>query len=661
MNTQRLMQIAKQHHYAGRLQLAESSYREILQHSPRDADALHMLGILEAQRRNFPAALELIGQALTANPNNAGPYSTLGNVLFDLGRFEDSLPNYARALQLNPAFAEAFYNQGNALHKLHRNHEALASLERALALQPGNIEALNNRGDVLLDLDRNEEALQSFDRALAIRPRYVNALNNRGSVLRRLKRFEEAADTYRLLASVFPACDYVMGNLFEAQLNCCAWADYAPNSSAIVRAVGEGKKADTPFRFLALPAPLAAQQQCARIFVADRFPARNAPLWTGQRYAHGRIRLAYLSADFHNHATAYLMAELFETHDRQKFDVTAISFGPDPEDEMRARLRPCFDRFLQVRDKSDREVAQQLRDLEIDIAVDLKGHTTYARTGILAYRPAPIQVNYLGYPGTMGAGYIDYVFADRQLIRPGDEAYYDEKIVYLPDTYQANDSKRAIAELTPARAEAGLPEHGFVFCCFNNSYKIAPDMFDVWMRLLKNLDGSVLWLLSDNEAVPRNLRREAEARGVSPGRLIFAPKMKLADHLARHRLAGLFLDTLPYNAHTTASDALWAGLPVVSCKGNTFAGRVAGSLLQAVGLPELVTDNLADYEALASRLASSPAELAEIRARLAANRTTTPLFDANRFRVHIESAYVAMWERCQRGEAPAGFAVPTLR
>jgi predicted O-linked N-acetylglucosamine transferase (SPINDLY family) len=582
-------------------------------------------------------------------------------VLFDLGRFEDSLPNYARAIQLNPASAAAFYNQGNALHKLHRNGEALASLERALALQPGNIEALNNHGDVLLDLDRAEEALQSFDRALAINPRYVNSLNNRGSVLRRLKRFEAAADTYRLLASVFPACDYVMGNLLEAQLNCCAWADYVTNTAAIVRAVGEGRKADTPFRFLALPASPAAQQQCARIFVADRFPVRSAPLWTGQRYAHDRIRIAYLSADFHNHATAYLMAELFETHDRGKFDVTAVSFGPDPEDEMRARLRPCFDRFLQVRDKSDREAARQLRELEIDIAVDLKGHTTYARTGILACRPAPIQVNYLGFPGTMGTGYIDYIVADRHLIYPGEEAHYDEKIVVLPDTYQANDSKRAIAGQTPSRSEAGLPEHGFVFCCFNNSYKIAPDVFGIWMRLLKNIDGSVLWLLGDNDAVLRNLRREAEARGVAPQRLIFAPKMKLADHLARHRLAGLFLDTLPYNAHTTASDALWAGLPVVTCTGNTFAGRVAASLLNAVGLPELVTGSLTDYEALASRLASSPTELAEVRARLSANRTTMPLFDTGRFRHHIESAYVTMWERHQRGDLPAGFAVQAVR
>jgi predicted O-linked N-acetylglucosamine transferase (SPINDLY family) len=375
-------------------------------------------------------------------------------------------------------------------------------------------------------------------------------------------------------------------------------------------------------------------------------------------YQHDRIRLAYLSADFHNHATSYLINELFELHDKSKFEIIAISFGPDRLDEFRMKLAGSVTQFIEVQNQSDFEVARLLRDREIDIAVDLKGYTRDSRPGILAFRPAPIQVNYLGFPGTMGADFIDYIIADRFVIPPAERVCYTEKIVYLPDSYQPNDSKRRIADHTPTRAEAGLPETGFVFCSFNNSYKIGPVVFDCWMRLLHRVAGSVLWLLGSNDAMIRNLRRSAEYRGIAPDRLIFAPRIGLADHLARHRLADIMLDSLPYNAHTTASDALWAGLPVLTCAGSTFAGRVAGSLLTAIGLPELIARSPADYEALA--LALDPDRLAALKAKLAQNRPFSALFDADRYRRHIESAYESMYARHRRGEAPAEFAVTPL-
>jgi protein O-GlcNAc transferase len=371
--------------------------------------------------------------------------------------------------------------------------------------------------------------------------------------------------------------------------------------------------------------------------------------------------MAYVSADFHEHATAYLMAGLFEAHDKERFEITAVSFGPDAADAMRARLKPAFDRFVDVRGTSDREVARMLHNLEIDIAIDLKGFSANSRTGIFAQRAAPLQVNYLGYPGTLGADYIDYIIADRHVIPPGHEGYYTEKVVRLPETYQVNDSKRSVADWSPGRAEIGLPDPGFVFCCFNSNYKITPDIFAVWMRLLERVTGSVLWLLETNAAASDNLRREAQRRGVAPERLVFAPPMPLDRHLARHRLADLFLDTRPVNAHTTASDALWAGLPLVTCTGDAFAGRVAASLLDAVGLPELITQNLNDYEALALQLATTPSLLSDIRAKLARNRPLHPLFDTDRQRRHIESAYIAMWERYQRGEPPASFTVEPMR
>jgi len=455
-----------------------------------------------------------------------------------------------------------------------------------------------------------------------------------------------------------PDYDYVRGHLLHAMQHCCDWRDFESRMAHLTELVRSGKRVALPFEFLAVSGSAADQQQCARIHASDRYPASPRPLWRGERYEHGKIRVAYLSADFHTHATAFLMAGVFEAHDRARFETTAISFGPDIEDETRGRLRRAFGRFIDVRNQSGHETARMLRELEVDIAVDLKGYTAHSRTDILSHRAAPVQVSYLGYPGTLGAEYVDYLIADRIVIPEEDQSCYTEKIVYLPESYQPNDSRRAVAARTPTRGEAGLPERGFVYCSFNNNYKITPAIFDVWMRILRRTDGSVLWLLEDNAAAARNLRREAESRGVSSGRLVFAGRVKPDEHLARHRLADLVLDTLPYNAHTTASDALWTGVPVLTCLGTAFAGRVAASLLKAVALPELVTGSLEEYEELAVRLAGEKGMLEDLRARLADNRATCPLFDTDRITRHIEAAYVTMWERLRRGEPCAGFRVP---
>src|SRR5262249_26195466 len=439
----------------------------------------------------------------------------------------------------------------------------------------------------------------------------------------------------------------------------CDWRDFTSDCAHLVATVEGRKVASTPFSFVAIPAAPSVQRTCAELTTADFYPADN-PIWRGERYAHQRIRVAYLSADFYDHATACLMAGLFERHDRSRFETFAISFSPDDGTAMLTRLKRSFDRFIDVRTRDDNDVATLVRELEIDIAVNLKGFTQGSRTRIFAKRSAPVQVSYLGFPGTMGASYIDYIIADRFLIPPDQRHGYTENVVYLPGSYQVNDRDRKIADRIVSRAEAGLPETGMVFCCFNNSFKITPDVFDVWMRLLREIDGSVLWLLQGNASAPANLRREAEARGVSGERLIFAVRAPLDDHLARHRLADLFLDTRHYNAHTTASDALWAGLPVLTCAGETFASRVAGSLLRAVGLPELVTHSLADYEALAFRLARDPEMLAGLTQKLARNRETYPLFDTARSTRHLEAALVTMWERHQRGEKPADFDVTAI-
>jgi predicted O-linked N-acetylglucosamine transferase (SPINDLY family) len=423
--------------------------------------------------------------------------------------------------------------------------------------------------------------------------------------------------------------------------------------------VEEGRASIIPFQFLALPSTPAAQLACARALVREKFPPYPQSIWRGERYAHERIRVAYLSANLNDHPVAHLAAGMFARHDRSRFETFAISFGPDRPGEMRARLKQSFDRFIDANLMSDREIAGMLRDLEVDIAVDLNGFTDGGRPNVFALKPAPVQVNYLGYVGTQE--YCDYIIADRFVIPEETRVHYAEKVVYLPESFMVNDCDRAISERVPSRAEAGLPERGFVFSCFNNTYKLTPDVFDVWMRLLHAIDGSVLWLSRANASAQANLRREAEKRGIAGERLAFAPRVERnEDHLARLRLADLFLDTLYYNAHTTAADALWAGVPVLTCPGATFASRVAGSLLDAVGLPELITTSITEYEALALQLACDPQRLAFLRRKLAYNRRRFPLFDTDRFTRHIEAAYATMRERAERGEPPQSFAVAPI-
>jgi len=442
------------------------------------------------------------------------------------------------------------------------------------------------------------------------------------------------------------------GARFRAKMHLCDWSNFKTECEHLTSSVLAKKTNTDPFTFLAISSSPEDQLQCANLWVAEKFAPSQKPVWLGERYSHERIRVAYMSADFHQHATSCLMAGMFESHDKSRFDMTAISIGPDDNSEMRYRLTRCFERFVEARTLSDEEIVSRIRGLEIDILIDLKGFTQDARTNVFARRPAPIQVNYIGYPGTMGASYIDYIIADRTVIPDECRKCYSEKIVVMPNTYQVNDSRRIISDKAVNRANLGLPSRGFVFCCFNNNYKIAPDLFDRWMRILARVEGSVLWLLQDNVFAAGNLKKEALRRGVDGERLIFAGRIPLPEHLARHKLADLCLDTVPCNAHTTASDALWAGVPVLTYAGETFAGRVAASLSRAVGLPELVTTTLDDYQQMAVELATSHERLKIIKTELAKNRLRAPLFDTALYTKHIEAAYAAMYERYQAGLPP---------
>jgi predicted O-linked N-acetylglucosamine transferase (SPINDLY family) len=561
-----------------------------------------------------------------------------------------------KALELSTQNPEILSRRADLLAILNRPGEAASAYEKYLTLKPDDADAWHARGFALQLSKRRNEALSCFDRALALAPDKPALRTSRANMLYELERFEEAARDYELLLAADSPASWVHGYLALCHLHCCDWRLLPEERKAISADLEAGRFVVDPTGNAVISDSLEEQLQCARIWARDKYPATAAPLWTAERYRHDRIRLAYLSADFRTHATAFLMAGIFEHHDKSSFETVAISYSTNDHSPMRARLEAAFDRFIDVGGKSDAEVARLLREAEIDIAVDLKGYTAEARPGIFVHRPAPVQAHYLGFPGTMGVEYFDYLIADSTVIPDGHRPLYTEKIAYLPDSYQCNDRNRAIGERIPTRLEAGLPS-GFVFCCFNNNHKITPEMFDVWMRLLQAVDGSVLWLLQDNAAVVRNLRGEAKARGVAQDRLIFAPRTDPASHLARHRLADLFLDTLPYNAHTTASDALWAGLPVLTVLGSTFAGRVAASVLRAAGIPELVTHSLGDYEALALKLAREPSTLGALKAKLRDNQDTCALFDTARMTRSLEAVYTMMWERYQRGLPPATFTI----
>jgi protein O-GlcNAc transferase len=643
----------------GRLDEALASHDRALAIRPDYPAAQYNRGNVLLDLKRFDEALAEYDRALGLAPGDPEVLYNRGLALMELGRYAEALGAYDAILAALPNDAEALCNRGNALYRLHRPAEAVAGYTSALRLRPGEAGTHYNLGQALRELGRLDEALAAYDRALAIQPDYRDALYSRGETLEDLRRYEDAAATFERLLTLAPAHDYAIGELLFARLASCDWADFDRLTERVGKAVAAGKRAAMPFAFLAMSGSPEAQRRCAATYAADTAVPSPA-LWRGERYRHDKIRVAYLSGDFREHPLAQVMVGTFEGHDSSRFETTALSFGPNTGDALRVRLEKAFDRFIDVEQMADRRVTTLIRELETDVVVDLQGFTYGSRPGILAARPAPVQVNHFGYAATMAAGHIDYIVADRTVVPDDQRAFYAEKIAYLPDTYWPGDDKYRIAEKTPTRAELGLPKSGFVFCSFNNSHKITPDIFDSWMRLLREVEGSVLWLLAGNPAAVRNLRREAAERGVDPDRLVFAPFAPLEDYLARQSLADLFLDTLPYNAHTTAFYALWAGLPVVSRPGLSFAARVAASLLKAIGLPELIASTPTDYEALALSLARNPDRLAAIRTKLAANRATHPLFDTARFTRHLECAFEIMWERAERGEPPEDFAVEPL-
>ena len=662
----------------GRFAEALASYDRALAVTPDYVAAIAKRGQVLRDLGRLDEALAATDKALTFHPGHPEALSIRGVVLSDLGRHDEALASYDRALAVARDFPDVWNNRALTLKEMKRLAEALASVERALVLHPAFAEAHNNRGVILFELRRMGEALTSYGQALSFNPDYAEALNNRAVTLWSLKRFaesladcdaalavrpgfadalfnrgnallesgkpQEALECYEQALVADPDHPHALSGLANAAMTVGDWARTSKLAGVLKADVLAGKSVIQPFVLMGYWDDNELHLRCSQNYVRQTGPGPLPALWKGEKYSHDKIRIAYLSADFHQHVTAALTVEMFEKHDHNRFETYAVSFGPEDGSAMRQRLIGAFDRFHDARLQTDREVANLLKQWEIDIAVDLGGHTSGARPWVLAHRPAPVQVKYMGYPGTSGSNFIDAIIADRMVVPPDQDQFFSEKIAALPDTLWVTDTQCEVLS-APSRAEAGLPEHGFVFCCFNHNWKITAPLFDIWMRLLDQVDGSVLWLLQGNETIRANLKREAQARGIDPERVIFAGRTTPELHLARQQLADLFLDTLPYNAHTTASDALWAGLPVVTTPGNSFPARVAASILQVADVPELIADDLAAYEVLALKLATDAKALADIRSKLAQNRATCALFDTTRFTRNLEAAYAQLLAR----------------
>ena len=633
-------------------------YARALTFNPELANAYLNCGLILFEIKRFETALSQFQHLLALRPDDAEAYLHCGNALSSLKRYLDALKCYDKAIRLNPQFAEAYLNKGNVLKTLKRHDDALKCYNMVIAIRPEFAEAFNNYGLTLQEQNRAAAALAYYQRAIALKPDFADSYRNCGLLLADQDQPAAAMDYFEQAHAISPHLDYLPGYRLAAKNQLCDWRQQEQDIAALTAGIRRGGKAVAPLILLAISDNPLLQKQAAVSWINDKYRSTPPALPPARHARHNKIRLGYFSADFGPHPVAYLTADLFENHDRNRFELYGFSACADTQSAIRARLKTGFDHFIDIRQMSEQAVLKLCRELEIDIAIDLGGHTRDSLGSLFAQRLAPVQVNYLGYPGTLGATWMDYIIADHTVIPAANSGHFAEKIVRLPDSFMVNTANRPPAEALLSRSQLGLPENAIVFCCFNNTYKITPELFECWLTILAGVTDSVLWLSEDNDVAADNLRQTAQLRGISADRLVFAARLPdFKQHLARYTQADLFLDTLPYNAHATAGDALWAGLPVLTCMGESFASRVAASQLQAIGLPELITASLADYQQQAIELARHPQKLAALKNRLAANRQTAALFNIHQYRQNIETAYTEMYRRHREYLQPEEFAV----
>ena len=662
---------------------AKLIYENILSVDKKNFDALFFLGVILIKFKNYKKARELLEQVVLIKPNFADAYNNIGICLEKLNDLDGAIKNYNLAISNKPNFAEAHNNIGVVFQKLRNFDQAILQYKKAITYKNLYLDAYVNLANLFKEIKQFEEAIKNYDLAINLNPKLAEVYNNKGNALKEIRKFEEAIKNYDLAINLNPnfaeayfntatalqdiknfekavlyfekallldkEIPFCKGYLLHAKMLCCNWSGLNELYKEIYNDVEKNRYSATPFGYQAICDDESNLQKCAQLYSSKRFPEVKNNLFSKKVSKNKKIKIGYLCGEFREQATSILMTEVWEKHNKEDFEIIAFDSGWDDKSLRRNRIINAFDKFIDISKVSDLDAAKIIYKEQIDILINLNGFFGTGRPVVFSYRPAGIQINYLGFPGTIGSKYIDYILCDQTVVPPESKKFYNEKIIYLPDSYQANDTKRNISDKKFLREELSLPKESFVFCCFNNNYKITPNMFDVWARLLKKIDNSVLWLIDGNSEATENLKKEAKIRNIDVSRLIFAKRMKLEDHLARHKNADLFLDTLPYNAHTTASDSLWAGLPVLTCLGKAFPGRVAASLLRSLDLPELITYSENEYISKAEELALNPEKLTLIKNKLDTNKFSQPLFNTELFCRNLESAFKIIFEKYSLG------------
>lgn len=610
------------------------------------AQALYFLGSYYLEKKNikkailqFNRSLNIAGDYFEALHDLAAAYATQGDI-------KSAYWNYQKALAFEKKSKDLYLNLGDLAMMLQKFLDARAYYLKAAELDQSCMYAWLGYGVSSAKLGRYEDALMAFERVIQIDPRCSDVWVHQGDIYNLLKRHDLAAKSYQNAKKLFPSTPFIAGKILHQMMLACHWEFYEDLLEEINIGLRNGERVAEPFGFQALSNSESDLKLCAKTYAEFYFnPLGNFAL----SKKHSKIKVGYICGEFRDQATSILMAGVYESHNKQDFEIYAFDNGLDDGSPLRKRIEKAFDHFIDIKNITDHDAAKMIAEMEIDILINLNGYFGASRQSIFAYKPAPIQVNYLGFPGTLGANYMDYLIADDTVIPPASYQHYCEKIVSLPNCYQSNDSKRKISDKNFKRSDFGLPDNKFIYCCFNNNYKITPDTFNIWMDILKGTENTVLWLLKDNPLAMNNLLIEAEKRGVSKDRIFFAERIKPEEHLERHQLADLFLDTHPYNAHTTASDAIWAGLPILTYPGTTFPGRVTSSLLSALGVPELIADSQNDYLEKAIKFAAIPESLLIIRQKLKLRRGTSNLFNTAEFTRNIEAAFKLMYSRYLEG------------
>jgi predicted O-linked N-acetylglucosamine transferase (SPINDLY family) len=629
-------------------------YEKYIAIDPSQVEVLIDIGTAYFLLSNPNTAIKYFDSAIALNPKNSAAYTNKANALNALDKSEEALMLIEQAIALDKHQAISWNTKANIFYKLQNYEKALASARHAIQLNPNLIEAYVNLGNILSSLKQHDEATSIYTEITKLEPNNIQNWIHLGAELADSKRYQESLDAYDRASAINKEYQYLKGNRLHILAMLSNWnIDYIQlNQEA---RLNKNPEFSSPFPLLSRIDAPEIHLSTSTKFASAHYPKKEV-LGEPKKYLHDKIRVGYFSADFRNHPIAFLSAELYELHSRDQFEIYGFYYGPKCNDEMYQRISRSFDHFIEVQTLGDLEIAKLSRELEIDIAVDLGGYTQDARLGIFSYRAAPVQISYLGYLGTSGTEYIDYLITDNIITPEGSDIYYSEKLVRLP-SYQVNDRKRQVSNAAFTKADLGIPEDAFVFCCLNNNYKFTPEIFTTWLKILHEVEGSVILLFSENQTASSNLIKFSVANGVDPKRIFFAKKLSYADYLARYQVANLFLDSFPYNAGTTASDALWSGLPVLTLAGKSFASRVAASLLTAIGLPELITHSEQEYLAKAIDLAQNPETLKELKKILATNRHSTPLFDSALFTKNLECAYIQIHNRYKEGLSSQGITI----